>query len=50
VLLFSANGVLLGEFKAGAGLEARLEGVAAGVYFLQVVGDGGRTVGKVVKM
>ena len=50
ISLFSAEGVFLGDFGSDVdGLGLRLEGVAPGVYFLQVVGENGRSVGKVIK-
>jgi len=50
ISLFSAEGVFLGDFGSDVGgLESRLERVASGVYFLQVVGENVRSVGKVIK-
>jgi len=51
ISLFSADGVLLGDFgKDVGGLESRLEGALPGVYFIQVIGENSGALSKVVKM
>lgn len=51
ILLFNANGGLLGSFGNDcAALQTRLESAAPGVYFLQTVGENGRSTSKVLKM